>query len=172
MAKGRLAPLLLLGLAASPLAGQVTARQGSHVDSRQSFRSPMVLEVPAGPLLALARGKSWSFPEVANFRCEDASFRSVTFKRTRAPQGELEYEVEGYLVVADSYDRVAAVRVDLVASNAVVASGHKDEIDAEERKTHRFWFKVEVDPGATAALGASPAPTVRLTLQLRRNGLF
>jgi hypothetical protein len=170
MTRGPIVPLLLFGLAAAPAVSQVTARQGSHADTRQSFRSPMILEVPAAALLALERGERWSFPEVADYRCEDASFRSVALKRTGGAK-ELQFEVEGFLEVADSYDRTADVRIDLLDGERIAGGGAKGDIDAEERKTTRFWFKVKLDAAATAALRASASPTVRLTLGLRRDGL-
>ena len=170
MARGPVLPLLLLGLAAAPAGAQVTATQGSHADTRQSFRSPMILEAPATTLLALERGDRWSFPEVASYRCEDASFRSVTLKRTGGAK-ELQCEVEGFVEVADSYDRTAEVRVEILDGDRVAGGGMKGDIDAEERKATRFWFKVRLDASATAALRASASPTVRLTLGLRRNGI-
>ena len=165
-------PLLMLALAATPALAQVTAKQGeARIDSRQRFRSPMVLEVPAGALLALERGDSWSFPEVGSYLCEDASLRGVKFKRTRARQGELEYEVEGFILVADSYDREAAIHFEFLDGQRVAGGGSRDQIDAEEQKTTRFWFKINIAEDAASALRSSPAPTLRLTLELLRNGI-
>ena len=172
MTRGTITPLLLLALAATPVLAQVTAKQGeARTESRQRFRSPMVLEVPAGALLALERGDSWSFPEVGNYLCEDAWLRDVQIKRTRARQGELEYEVEGFILVADSYDREAAVRFEFLDGERVAGGGHKDRIDAEEQKTTRFWFKMNLTADAASALRSSSAPTLRLTLELLQNGI-
>ena len=173
MTRGTIAPtLLMFVLAATPALAQVTAKQGeARSDTRQRFRSPMVLEVPAGPLLALERGDSWSFPEVGNYLCEDAWLRDLKFKRTRAREGELEYEVEGFILVADSFDREVAVHFDFLDGERVAGGGHKDRIDAEEQKTTRFWFKLYLAADAASALRSSPAPTLRLTLELLQNGI-
>ena len=74
-------------------------------------------------------------------------------------------------------DRKAATRItdvqvlsQQIATYAREAAG--GNLDSfEELKATRFWFKVKLDAGATAALRASASPAVRLTLGLRRNGL-
>lgn len=80
------------------------------------LQSPMVLEVPVGPVEALPRGYSWSTSETAQYVTEGASIRKVTVSRHGSDlEVTLALYGAGYLQHAD-------LEVELLAGGETVAS--------------------------------------------------
>lgn len=85
------------------------------------LESPMVLELPVGPVESLPEGYSWRTDETARFVADGASIRQVTVARhERRQRVELEVTAalkgEGYLLHAD-------LEVELLVGGEAVASG-------------------------------------------------
>lgn len=105
-------------------AGQVVAVSAAASDEdlppedrpKTRLRSPMVLELPVGPVEALPRGYSWSTAETARYVSEGASVRKVTVTRKGS---DLEVTVALH---GEQYLQHAALTVELLAGGEAVAA--------------------------------------------------
>lgn len=118
---------------APPPPGQVVASSAEVPEEalppgeRQQVRlqSPMVLEVPVGPVEALPRGYSWRTAETAPYVVEGISIRRVTVTRAEV-RGRVDVRVTVSLHAAQYLQR-AALGVELLEGGESVARGELAE---------------------------------------------
>jgi hypothetical protein len=154
-----------------PIAAQVVAHQGERAKQPEveKFQSPMVLEVP----LQLERLPAHAVRDLANlsrYWCEDAHLVGVKLAAVKLGHKESRLEVTGFVQIRESYDRLAAVRVDLTDGDKPVASGSAPKLDAEEEKSTPFRVRIVVPEEKMQLLRqAGDAAKLVLTLTLKSN---
>lgn len=89
--------------------------------AKTRLESPMVLELPVGPVEALPEGYSWRTDETASFVAEGASIRQVTVSRHERRQG-VDLRVAAALH-GEGYLQHAELGVELLVDGEAVASG-------------------------------------------------
>lgn len=113
--------------------GGVTAVSGEVPDEeippaeRETIRlvSPMVLEVPVGPVEAIPEGYSWSTDETTRYVVEETTIRKVTLARSER-RNRVELEVTAALHCRRFLEH-ADLGVELVSGGEVVAEGRLED---------------------------------------------
>ena len=167
--------LLLLAVSGETSA-QVAAYQGvAKEDPVEEFESPMVLELPLPDLGDLAVGSTKNIGQkLRHFVCEDTSIHALLVKRGRDKKrdGSLEtsLDLQGFLYVRPSFDRLVNVELTLLKDDAVIAKAVKRRIDAEEGDRTKFKtsFKVQAEE-FDAIFGQEPFPTLKLVVSVADN---
>ena len=142
---------------------------------RQQIRlqSPMVLELPVGPVEELPRGYSWSTAETAPYRVEGVSIRRVTVARSEA-RGRVDVAVTVALH-AEQYLQRADLAVELLSGGQTLARAEVPGFalgrslpaqHPEEGLEKRVTLSLEREAFERAFSGAE-RPVLRLTLTVR-----
>ncbi len=174
--------ILCIGLAAGLLlavgesSAQVSAYQGeAKKNPVQEFESPMVLEVPLQELADLPTGKPKNIgSKLRYFVCEDTSVQALVFTRGRNKKRkghrETPLDLEGFLYVRPSFDRLANVELSVIKGDVVIAHDVQYRIDAEEGKRSRFKtsFKFPAEE-FQAIFGEEPYPKLKIVLSVIDN---
>lgn len=161
--------ILAMALLAIPGQGQV-ARQGEKSDQvpeDRQFESPMVLEIPWEPIARLSEHTRRQYPGLAEFWCEDAHLIGLSVGRGKTTKRAARFEVEGYVAVRDSFDRIAHVRAEIVERGRVITAA-RVRLDAEEEKSTPVRIRLEAATEAIDQLGDEAV--LRITLTLEGNG--
>lgn len=117
----------------APERGGVTAVSGEVPDEdippaeREKIRlaSPMVLEVPVGPVEAIPEGYSWSTDETVRYVVEETTIRKVTVTRSER-RNRVDLEVTAALHCGRFLEH-ADLGVELVSNGQVVAEGSLED---------------------------------------------
>lgn len=173
--RGPTTTLLLATLLLDPPAvSDVVARQGATVEperNRQHFESPMVVELPWGPIGELPEGGRKPYPEFLRYWCEDARLIAVQATRGRRGRSAVRIELSGMIQVEDSFDRIARIEVSAAAGERVLARAEHAQIDAEEEKVTSFRVRLDLPHATIAELGAAGEEAkLVVRLALRDNG--
>jgi hypothetical protein len=142
---------------------------------RQQIRlqSPMVLELPVGPVEELPRGYSWSTAETAPYRVEGASIRRVTVARSEA-RGRVDVAVTVALH-GERYLQRADLAVELLSGGQTLGRAEVPGFalgrslpaqHPEEGLEKRVTLSLEREAFERAFSG-SERPVLRLTLTVR-----
>jgi hypothetical protein len=159
--------LLVLAFCASPVNGQVVARQGEQpVSELQEFDSPMILELPLKNFEQQPYGTGRDF-NVRRFYCDDVSISTLVVHKNRGPKKRRAtvFEVKGSLSVRPSHDRLAALRFDLINGEAHFGTWKLDRINAEEGKVKKFNISLLLEEGDYSRL-FTPSELARLRITM------
>ena len=139
--------------------------------SKRTIESPMIVDLPWGPIGDLPEGGHQPFPEFLRYWCEDTRLIAVQAARGRRSRGAVRIEISGMIQVEDSFDRIARIEVSAVAGERVLARAEHARIDAEEEKVTPFRVRLDLPLSAIAELGAAgDGAKLVVRLALRDNG--
>lgn len=126
---------LLLSLLALPLTGQITARQGSAQDLKQSeYSSPMVLELPLDRLKDDSHGGVYSFTDQDKFVCDDVSIPLITIKKSVTSSKRIKLTIKATTYVRPSYDRNVIIQCSIIINASTLKHVQELQFSAEEKK--------------------------------------
>jgi hypothetical protein len=126
---------ILLSLLALPLTGQITARQGSAQDLKQSeYSSPMVLELPLDRLKDDSPGGVYSFTDQDKFVCDDVSIPLITIKKSVTLSKRIKLTIKATTYVRPSYDRNVIIQCSIINNASTLKHVQELQFSAEEKK--------------------------------------
>jgi len=132
----RLKPLLL-GFLLTPLMAQVTARQGTSADVKQSaFTSPLVIELPLDRLKTPEPGDTYPFTDQDKFVCDDVSIPLILLRKSIGFSKQVKLNLQTTVFVRPSHDRKVTLRYTLLSGDGTPGPTTEQEISAKEKK-HR-----------------------------------
>lgn len=126
---------LALGFLLTPLMGQITARQGTPADMKQSaFTSPLVIELPLDRLKAPEPGDAYPFTDQDTFVCDDVSIPLILIRKSIGFSKQVKLNIKTSVYVRPSYDRKVTIRYTLIGADGTPGPVTDQEISAEEKK--------------------------------------
>lgn len=140
---------------------------------KRHLQSPMVLEVPVGPVEALPEGYSWSTDETAQYVVEEAIVRKVSMAR-KSTRNAVELPVTVTLY-SSRFLHHGDLGVELLSDGEVIASGVVDDFALGRSLPaqgdgpgleRRLVLSLERET-FDAAFGGAERPVLRITLTIR-----
>lgn len=126
---------LFLSLLVLPLPGQVTAKQGTAADLKQSeYSSPLVLELPLARLKAEEPGNVYPFTEQEKFVCDGVTLPLVLISKSTTWSKRIKLSVKATAFVRPSYDRKVVIQCSISGGTGVVATVTELQISAKEKQ--------------------------------------
>lgn len=157
-------------LIASPLAGEVVAKQGQVPEAERQivFDSPMVVELPV-ELAAIREDEGLILTGFEKFVCEDTSLTSLRVKRLHiSPKKGVLYAFDGSVAVGKSHDRLVGVEIKLFGKGEQLAQATYPTLDVEEGKKRSFQLRLVV-PGTHLHLIPMGETVAQITLKVADN---
>ena len=125
----------LLATLALPLAGQVTAKQGTSADMQQSeFASPMVIELPLDRLQEPESGNFYTFTEQDKFVCDDVSIPVLVITKSTTSFQRVRLLIKATAYVRPSFDRKVFIQCSIVGGSLKINPASDLQISAKEKK--------------------------------------
>jgi hypothetical protein len=165
-------PILFIAMMAGVAHGQVSARQGTPEagDEQVRFKSPMILDLP----LTLADKKLWGKAQVRSTRevalrkysCDGVSFVDFAGSAARQRDGRVKLTFSFTLRTEPGNDKLASVKIGVMAGEREIAARIRENVDAEEGKIAMGQVSMLVPE---AELLADPAPTLRIIVRVMDN---
>lgn len=122
-------------LLAVPMLAQVTARQGTPADLKQSeFASPMVLELPLDKLKVPELGNVYALTDQDKFVCEDVSIPVILIRKSINRSKQVELNIKTTVYVRPSFDRKVTIHYSIVMGPNALKARTVQDISAKERQ--------------------------------------
>ncbi len=126
---------LFLTMLVLPLAGQITAKQGTAADLKQSsFSSPMVIEVPLERLKEPELGNVYPFTAQDQFVCDDVSIPLILITKSTTWSKRVKLLIKATAYVRPSYDRKVLIQCSIIGGQAKISTVTELQISAKEKQ--------------------------------------
>lgn len=136
---------LCMTILALPLLGQVTAKQGSAADLKQSeFSSPMVIELPLARLKAEEPGNVYPFTDQNQFVCDGVSLPLILITKSTTWSKRVKLTIKASAYVRPSFDRKVIIQCSLIAGTGLLGTVTELEISAKEKQYRSDSASVEI----------------------------
>jgi len=126
---------LFLTMLVLPLTGQVTAKQGTAADLKQSaFASPMVIEVPLDRLKDPEPGNVYPFTAQDQFVCDDVSIPLILITKSTTWSKRVKLSIKATAYVRPSYDRRVLIQCSILGGSGKTNPVTELQISAKEKQ--------------------------------------
>jgi hypothetical protein len=136
---------LLLAMLVSPLMSQVTAKQGTAADLKQSeFSSPMVIELPLDRLKAEEPGNVYPFTDQDRFVCDGASLPLILVTKSTTWSKRVKLTIKATVYVRPSFDRKVAIQCSINGGASAISTVTELQISAKEKQNRSDSSSLEI----------------------------
>jgi len=126
---------LLLSMLVLPLMGQVTAKQGTAADLKQSeFSSPMVIELPLDRLKVEEPGNLYPFTDQDKFICDGVSLPIILITKSTTWSNRVKLTIQATAYVRPSFDRKVTIQCSINGGTSVISTVTELQISAKEKQ--------------------------------------
>jgi len=136
---------LLLTMLASPLMGQVIAKQGTAADLKQSeFSSPMVIELPLDRLKTEEPGNVYPFTEQDKYVCDGVSLPVILITKSTTWSNQVKLTIKATAYVRPSFDRKVTIQSSIIGETGVISTVAELQISAKEKQNRSDSASLEI----------------------------